>query len=499
MANLGEPVYILAIDLGTTNCKAAVLSLNGEIISLSCILTPVMGNDPDKWVDIPEEWWRSVVEVIRKAVSKASISPTNLAVVGVCAFMHTPIGLDRNGKEITPVMIWHDTRSTPQAEDIRREYGSYFREITGDDPRYNHTAAKIRWLVDNYPERVARVRCWLLPKDYLRYKLTGTIASDVSDAIGTMLYDPIKQQWDELLAKAAGTSINYLPQIRETLNLISYVSKSGSDSTGLIEGTPVVGCADGYATLIGADGCSNGRACLYLGTSAWITRYIEDSGADPRLKIVPTEGGYHQWLGASACAGASLSWIAKVLGTEDISLLVESANAVPPGSNGLIFLPHLMKERGPVNNPNAKGAFIGLRLDHNRAEIIRSVLEGVAFQISAVLHSSQSGDQIDTLTAIGGGANSRFWIQIIADILEKNIEVPVIVEAGLLGTAAIAGTAIGLLSNIQIKASGMYHRAYIQKPNLGSRALYSPLFNKFIEMEALFTDEEIRLVDQWKT
>ena len=234
--------------------------------------------------------------------------------------------------------------------------------------------------------------------------------------------------------------------------LVSYVSKAGANATGLIEGTPVVGCADGYATLIGANGCSSGQTCLYLGTSAWITRFIQDPDVDPRLKIVPSEGGYHQWLGAIATAGASLHWLAKIFGNEDIPILLEKVESIPPGASGVFFLPHLAGERGPIHNPNARGAFVGLRLDHNRPEICRAVLEGVAFQIAALLHASKLRDEINVLTVIGGGAISKLWVQIIADVLDKYIEVPVIVEAGLLGTAALTGSAIGLLNNPQIQS-----------------------------------------------
>ncbi|MGA2503073.1 MAG: FGGY family carbohydrate kinase [Anaerolineales bacterium] len=484
--NQNSPGYLLAIDLGSSACKASVLSLDGEMISLSRAVTPLVDHDPDEMEETPERWWQAAVGAIQEAILKAAVPPTKIVGIGVCAFMHTPIGLDAHGAVVTPTIIWYDTRSTPQAEALRQEFGSQFREITGDEPRHNHTAAKIRWLVDNYPERVAQVRHWLLPKDYLRYRLTGLISTDVSDAMGTLLYDPVQQRWDEALVKAAGTEIVFLPDIYETLKQESHLSKAGADATGLVEGTPVVGCADGYATLIGANGCSDGQTCLYLGTSAWITRFVFDINADPRHKIVPLEDGYHQWLGAIASAGATLSWIAKIFGAEDIATLLASAETIQPGAEGLLFLPHLAGERGPVHDPYAKGALVGLSLAHNRPEILRAVLEGVAFQITSVLQASELQDEIEILTIVGGGATSCLWVQIIADIINKNLEVPVIVEAGLLGTAALTGTAIGLLRNPQVNAAGMYRRAYVQEPDSDRARRYLEVFRKYEETDTLF-------------
>jgi xylulokinase len=204
--------------------------------------------------------------------------------------------------------------------------------------------------------------------------------------------------------------------------------------------------------------------------------------------IVPSEGGYHQWLGAIASAGASLSWMAKLFGDEEISSSLAGVESIPPGAGGLIFLPHLAGERGPIHDPNARGALVGLLLNHDRPKILRAILEGVAFQIAAVIKASNLHNDIEVLTVVGGGANSRLWVQIIADILDKKIEVPVIVEAGLLGTAALTGSAIGLLSNPYIKAAGMFRRAYLREPDSKTTVLYSDIFRKFEEIDALLNN-----------
>jgi xylulokinase len=373
---------------------------------------------------------------------------------------------------------------------LKDESGDIFRNITGNLPRHHHTASKILWIHEQYPQAATQVDKWLLPKDYLRYKLTGQVATDFSDVIGTRLFDPVRGVWDPKLVKLVGSHLKCMPEILHSTETAGEITKEAEAETGLRQGIPVaVGCADGYATLLGADACSDTRVCLYLGTSAWITQFVSDPEVDPRTKIVPAPGGFHQWIGATACAGSSVTWLCRNLGITVEDELLREAEHSPPGANGLIFLPHLAGERGPQYEPHARGAYLGLTLNHTRSDLVRALLEGVSFQIRQVLYDSQAGRDIRVATAVGGGAGSAFWTQMLSDILGIELEVPEVIEAGSLGAAMIAGAAVGILEDPHKESARLFHLARKHVPDDEMASIYRGLYADYTKLDSAWLSQ----------
>lgn len=484
---------VLAIDLGTSTCKAALFSPHGQILGLGRRATRVIRHTPSAAEADPEDWWAAAVDATREALAGAGVDPSSVACIGVCGFMHTPIGVDAAGRVVAPVPLWYEGRSAPQAAQLRAEAGSDFMAITGDSPRANHTVAKLRWLADTYPFETAKVEQWLLPKDFLRLRLVGRRATDVSDALGTLLYDPAAGAWSARLVEACGVSPARLPSILPSTDIAGELTAQAAAVMGLTAGTPVaVGCADGYATLLGSDGCSPDRVCLYLGTSAWMTRFVAAGEADPRRQLVPAPGGYHQWIGATACAGASLSWLGQLLGETDESSLIAEASALHPGTGGLFFMPHLTGERGPVYDPDARGAFIGLALGHGRGHLVRAVLEGVAFQIRRVLSNWPHRAEIRRAVLVGGGAASPVWAQILADVTHLELEVPEVIEAGALGTALVATASVGLLEDPHVAAARLVRPVSTHAPDAARAAVYDELFASYCAADSRVSARPVR-------
>ena len=476
---------VLAIDLGTSTCKAALFSPRGQVLGLGHRATRVTWHSPSTPEADPEDWWIAAIDATREALVRARVEPSSVACIGVCGFMHTPIGVDTAGRAVAPIPLWYEGRSAAQAARLRAEAGDEFIAITGDSPRANHTVTKLRWLADTYPSETARVDQWLLPKDFVRLRLSGHRATDISDALGTLLYDPIARTWAPQLVEACGVSPAKLPPICSSADIAGELTAQAATAMGLIAGTPVVvGCADGYATLLGADGCSPDRVCLYLGTSAWMTRFVAAREVDPRRQLVPAPDGYHQWIGATACAGASLSWLGRLLTKSGEGNLIDEASTLKPGAGGVFFMPHLTGERGPVYDPDARATFAGLTLGHGRGHFARAVLEGVAFQIRRVLSKWPHRTEIQRAILVGGGAASPVWAQILADVMQLELEVPAVIEAGALGTALVAASSVGVLEDPYAAAARLVRPVRTHTPDTIRGAVYDELYTSYCAMDS---------------
>jgi xylulokinase len=424
------------------------------------------------------------------------VDPNTVAAIGVCGFMHTPVGVDATGSIVAPVIVWNDRRGELEAETLREQSAERFRDITGDIPRHNHTAAKLRFLREHFPEAVERVSTWLLPKDYLRFCLTAERGTDVSDALGTLLYDPVRNNWDRSLVELAGGRLETMPSIGESAQVAGSLTSSAAEAMSLRAGIPVaIGSADGYATLLGCNGCEAGRTCLYLGTSAWITRFVADADCDPRKRIVPTPNGYHEWIGAISCAGASLSWLGKLVGAARIDELIAEGEGAGVGARGLFFLPHLAGERGPTYDPDARGSWVGLTLDHGRGELARAVLEGVAFQLRRVVSSGDAGHAIIEACLVGGGAESSAWAQLISDATGMTLEIPEVIEASGLGAAICAAAAIGAVQDVHLAARRFFHTARRYSPDPVRARQYHRVYDTYIRVDDVLAAERTQRPD----
>src|SRR5262245_17567227 len=360
--------YIMGIDLGTTTCRCAIFDLLGTEIASAYRETPVRYLRP-LWAEVdPESWWSSTVEVVREALDRSCITPDQIAGVGLSGLMHAPVLLDGDGQPLVPAMLWMDQRCAAQCEAMSREQLALDASKIVERFSPAHTAPKLRWLADTQPEVLACGRELLLPKDFLRYRLTGAICTDVTDAGGTGLFDHQRGEWDWDAVQLAHTPADILPPVRSSWAPAGHVTLEAARATGLAPGTIVaVGGGDTFCTLTGVGELVAGEVCMYLGTAAWIA-LMDAAARDGR----PSGRSF----GATSTTGAALRWVRDLLGgaggqPDSYDTLTQQAGAVSPGAEGLFFLPHLMGERGPQTDPLARGALIGLTLRHGRPQIVR--------------------------------------------------------------------------------------------------------------------------------
>jgi len=443
--------YILAIDIGTTNTKTAIVSLDGIIIDQKSEEVKTYYPKP-KWVEVqPEDWWESICRMVSLMLKQNNISSKQFAAVGLCGVMHALVPVDKNGRTIGRMILWMDQRGKSQQEWLIDNYGEKIRKICGGKPSIaTASAPKLRWLVENKPEVIAQTYKFLLAKDFVRMKLTGEYLTDVTDSGGTHLLDVKTHNWSEEFLDIIGLSLEQMPEIIKSTDIAGYVTPQAANETELMPGTPVVaGASDVRATLIGANAYVPGRIYLYMGTAAWGGIGLEakfDSDGKPVMN--------HRWLGATATLCATIKWYRNVLGKADIQkaqelslepyeFISQQAAKVKPGAEGLIFIPHMMGERGRRPNPDAKGVLFGLTLAHQRKHIIRAILEGNTFLIRQLIDETPGTESVDQILAIGGGARSETWREILADVTDKTILIPREFECGLLGAAILACVGIG--------------------------------------------------------
>ena len=482
--------YLLAVDIGTTTTRCILFDLEGMPVAKAC-REPRIHHPQINWTEVePEDWWDATVAVIRETLQRAEVPSAEILGVGLCGLQHALVPIDSEGRSLSRSMLWMDQRCRPQVEWLVREHRELVEEIIDKALAFSTTssALKLRWIVENEPDLVRQTHKFLLVKDFIRFRLTGTVATDPYDAAGTCLFDGRTGKWSHRMLELIGVPRDKMPPIHDSTQVVGGVTEEAAQATGLAPGTPVViGSGDVLCTCIGANAFDFGelsradpkRACLYLGTAAWIS-------------IPGTRG---RTIGATATTGASLKWLAELLGIGDLqcsdsdlpldssyTAFLQEAESVPPGSRGLIFLPHLMGERGPQHDPEAKGAFFGLTLAHGRSELARAVLEGCAFQLRRILENPASFG-IGEMVAVGGGAKSTFWLSIIADVTGIPLLVPRVLEAGALGAAILAGVGVGVYPGVREAAEALVQIVSQHEPDRARQDLYTRIYSIFLDLE----------------
>jgi len=487
--------YLLGVDVGTTTARCILFDLEGRPVG-EAYHEPRVHHPQPNWAEVePEDWWESTVAVVREALQRAGVPGERVLGVGLSGLQHALIPIDGRGKPLARAMLWMDQRCQPQVEWMVREHSELIEEIMGRRWPVSTTmsAPKLRWIVENQPDLLCRAHKFLLAKDFIRFRLTGTLASDPSDAAGTFLFDQHSGDWSCQMLELVGVSLEKMPPIRDSTEVAGGVTVEAAEATGLAPGTPVViGGGDTICTLSGANAFDPKRACLYLGTAAWVS--------------IPRPGTTFGSFGATATTGASLKWLVELFGVGDLqhspgssyTALLQEAGGVPPGARGLIFLPHLMGERGPQYNPEAKGVLFGLTLAHTRREIARAVLEGCALHLRWILESLGPSD-VEEVVAVGGGAKSAFWRGIIADVTGITLLVPRVLEAGALGAAILAGVGVGIYPGVQEAAGELVRIVGRHKPDGARHELYRGIYPIFLELEERVAPLYGRVpVERWK-
>jgi xylulokinase len=404
----------------------------------------------------PRLWWQATCESLRQVLSESGVEPAAVKGVGLTGQMHGLVLLDEAGEVLRPAILWNDQRTGAECDEIRERIGKrQFIQITGNDALPGFTAPKVLWVRNNEPDIFAQVQHILLPKDYVRFKLTGEYAADKAGGAGTVLFDLRQRDWSETVVKTLGLDPAWLPPTFEGTSITGYITPQAAQATGLPAGTPVMGGGgDQAAAAVGTGAVIEGIVSLSLGTSGVVFAASDQPIVEPEGRLhafchaVP--GKWHL-MGVMLSAAGSLRWYRDTLapGT-DFDKLTQPATRVAPGSDGLFFLPYLTGERTPHPDPLARGAFVGLTVRHTQAHLTRSVLEGVAFGLRDGFELMQGTGlaQVSQVRVTGGGAKSALWRQILADVLDVELVTVNTAEGAAYGAAVLAATGAGAFADI---------------------------------------------------
>lgn len=447
---------LLGIDVGTTGIKAVIARADdGSVRGTGFAPYPLYHPHPGWAEQNPDDWWAASAVAIRECLARASIAPNAIRGIGLSGQMHGAVLLDDVGTVVRPCIIWADQRSGAECDEIHARVGlERLVTLTGNPALTGFTAAKVLWVRNHEPEAFARARLLLLPKDYIRLRMTGEAAIERSDAAGTNLLDIHTGDWAPEVLTALDLPPSILPPVRDSIAICGTLTPDAAAYLGLPVGIPIAGGgADNACGAAGTGVVEPGTALLSVGTSGVVLApsnvpSIDQSAPVPRIHTF-FHAAPHLWylMGVTQAAGLSLRWARDMLAADGAGYdtLTAEAASIPPGAEGLLFLPYLQGERAPHLDPQARGGWIGLTAAHTRGHLIRAVLEGVAFSLKDCFDLlAAQGLPIHQIRITGGGARSPHWRQIFADILERPITSIAADEGPAFGAALIAGTAVGL-------------------------------------------------------
>lgn len=488
---------LLGVDVSTTGAKALLIDQDGQVVFSATTPLTLQAPCPLWSEQDPRQWWKGIKGSIRQVIAEAGISAESIAAIGLTGQMHGLVMLNKSGEVLRPAILWNDQRTGSQCDQIRTRIGrERLIRITGNDALTGFTAPKILWVQENEPDVYAQTHHILLPKDYIRYQLTGEYAMDRAGGSGTILFDLKERTWSDELLTALDIPAEWLPPTFEGSQITGQVTAQAASETGLIAGTPVVGGAgDQAAQAVGVGAVEPGMIALTLGTSGVVFAPTETALIDPQGRLhafchaMPDR--WH-FMGVMLSAAGSLQWHRDTI-APDLSFdeLVDEALEISPGSEGLLFLPYLTGERTPYPDPLARGAWIGLTVRHRRAHLTRAVLEGVAFGLKDSFRLIQEAGlgAIDQVRVSGGGAKSQLWMQILADVLEVELVTVNTAEGAAFGTALLAGVGAGIFANVPEACEGAVQLTGSTSPSSAVsayqdyypqyRALYPALADQF--------------------
>ena len=408
----------------------------------------------------PDDWWRACTIAVTRALKQAKLRGEDIACVGFSGQMHGAVMLDEGSRVVRPALIWCDVRTERQCRELTEKIGAErLIRLTCNPALANFTLTKFLWVRENEPQQWKRVRFVMLPKDYVRFRLTGDRAIDMADASGTLMLDVANRRWSQEMLAAAGIEERLLPSLYESPDVCGKVSAEGAAATGLKAGTPVVaGAGDQAAGATGMGIVTPGTVSATIGTSGVVFAATDRPALDPKGRLhtfchaIP--GRWHV-MGVTQAAGLSLRWFrdqfgaGKEDGRDPYERLTEEGATAEPGCKGLLWTPYLMGERTPHLDPGARGALVGITASHTRAHVIRAVLEGVAFSLRDTFTIfGEMGVPVKNIRLGGGGARSALWRQIQADVYGKDVEVVEAEEGAAYGAAILAGVGARLWSTV---------------------------------------------------
>jgi xylulokinase len=489
--------YILAHDLGTSGNKATLFSAEGTLIGSQT--EPYEAHYFNgTWVEQDaDDWWRAVCTSTKALLDTTGICPEEIAAVSFSGQMMGCLCVDRQGKPLRKSIIWADQRAVRQAAQIEEHISQKdFYHIVGHRNTPSYGVQKLMWVRDNEPEIYEQTYKALNAKDYIVFLLTGKFYTEYSDGNSMGCFDLCNLKWSEALISYAGIDGDKLPELKPSTFVAGGVTPEAARATGLAAGTPVVlGGGDGVTANVGTGSVCPGKTYSCMGTSAWITTTTEKPIFDEEMRtvtwahVIPglyapngtmqTAGGAYSWIKNTICKMESYD--ARLHGKSPYDYMNRQIEQSPPGANGIIFLPYLLGERAPRWDVSAKGAFLGLKSENTRGDLLRSVLEGVTMNLDIILNILRKQVEINEITVIGGGAKGHVWRQIMADILNTRILVPTLLEeAGSMGAAVTGGVGVGLYKDFHAVERFLEINT-IQEPNAKAAETYKQVKELFDE------------------
>jgi xylulokinase len=450
--------YLLGLDIGTTGTKAVLVTPEGAVVARATLEYALHTPQPGWAEQDPEDWWRATVGAIRQVLADSGVAPDAIRGLGLSGQQHGSVFLDKDGAVLREALLWCDQRTGPQCQWIHETIGfDKVVEETLNPVLTGFQAPKIVWLRDHEPEHYRRLRMILLPKDYIRYRLSGEFATEVSDAAGTSLLNVGRRQWSEVMVAGLGLTMDMLPRVYESPVASTVIAAAAATETGLRAGLPIAGGGgDNACGAVGNGVIAEGIVAVSTGTSGTVFSPMLQPKLDPKLRVhtfchtVPD-----QWhaMGVMLSAGGSLRWYRDALageekqeaaarGIDPYELITASAAQAPLGAEGLLFLPYLTGERTPHPDPNARGAFVGLGLRHGKGHMARAIMEGVCYGLRDSLEILREMDlPLNEVRATGGGARSAFWRQMQCDVFNTPLVRMAIDEGAAFGAALLGGVA----------------------------------------------------------
>jgi len=458
--------FFLGIDIGTSGTKTILCDQKGTIRASVTEEYPLSQPKPNWSEQNPADWWKATRNTIRAVIEKSGVKAAEIAGIGLSGQMHGAVLLDKDHCVLRPAILWNDQRTGAECTQITEKIGAgRLLDLTCNPALTGFTAPKILWVRNHEPDIYEKTAKVLLPKDYVRFRLTGTFATEVSDASGTLLFDVKNRTWSKDVLDELEIDPALMPECYESQEISGRVSARVAAELGIPEGTPVVGGGGDQAAIAVGNGIvKTGVISATLGTSGVVFAFCDTVQTDPQGRVhtfchaVP--GKWHV-MGVMLSAGGSFQWfrnnlgepektIAQKEGIDPYAVLCREAETAVPGSEGLYFLPYLTGERTPHANPNAKGAWIGLTARHTKAHLIRSTLEGITYGMKDSLEIIKSmGVPVNEIRVSGGGANSPFWRQLQADIYGQDVVTISASEGGALGVALLAAVGTGEYSSVE--------------------------------------------------
>lgn len=505
--------YILGVDIGTSGTKTVLFTEDGNPVSSATYEYPLYTPRNGYAEQEPLDWWNAVVNGIKQVISDSGIVASEIKGVGLSGQMHGLVMLDGDNKVIRRSIIWCDQRTAREVVEITEKVGhERLIDITANPAITGFTAAKIMWVKNNEPQNYEKCRHILLPKDYIRFMLTGEYATEVSDASGMQLLDIPNRCWSDEVLNKLGIDKSLLAKVYESPEITGKITKKAAELTGLAEGTIVVGGAgDNAAAAVGTGVVEDGKAFTTIGSSGVVFAHTSNISIDKKGRVhtfcCAVPNCWHV-MGVTQSAGLSLKWFrdnlcwsemetALNMGVDPYYLTDKAAMEVPIGANRLIYLPYLNGERTPHLDPNCRGAFIGLSTMHKKRDMIRAVMEGVSYSLrDCVEVMREMNINVTDMMACGGGGSSPLWRQMLADLYACPVKTTQNKEGPALGVALLAAVGAGIYSSVPEACNAVILPDKIQNPiqeNIGQyekvykiyKKLYSSLKVSFDELAAL--------------